>query len=174
MIDLKASIRSIPDFPKKGIVFRDITTLLLNPEAFRTALDQMQEFCNDKKVDYIVGIESRGFIFGGALADRLKVGFIPVRKKGKLPGRTISYEYKLEYGTDTIEIHEDALKTGDSVLIVDDLAATGGTLAAATSLIEKMGAEVAGISLLIDLSFLPWRDKVKKYKILSLISYDSE
>nr|MBN2276312.1 adenine phosphoribosyltransferase [candidate division Zixibacteria bacterium] len=174
MIDFKTAIRSIPDFPKKGIVFRDITTLLLNPEAFRTVLDKMQDFCLDKKVDYVIGIESRGFILGGALADRLGVGFIPIRKKGKLPGQTIRYDYQLEYGADTIEIHADALSQGQSVLIVDDLAATGGTLAAAAGLVEKTGAEVAGIALLVDLAYLPWREKVNKYKVLSLVTYDSE
>lgn len=174
MVNLKSAIRSIPNFPRKGVVFRDITTLLLQPEAFRYCLDQMQAFAMKKEVDRILAIESRGFIFGGALADRLGLGFVPVRKAGKLPGRTIRYEYELEYGTDTIEIHADALKAGQSVLIIDDLAATGGTLEAACKLVEKAGARVAGIAVLIDLAFLPWRQKVGNYDILSLITYDSE
>jgi adenine phosphoribosyltransferase len=173
-MDLKAVIRNIPDFPKEGIVFRDITTLLKNPDAFRQTLDMMQDFCNDKKIDHVVGIESRGFIFGGPLADRLGVSFVPIRKKGKLPSETIGYEYELEYGTDTIEIHADALKSDDSVLIVDDLLATGGTMQAACKLVEKAGAKVAGIAILVDLAYLPWRDKIGDYDILTLVRYDSE
>lgn len=174
MVNLKASIRSIPDFPKKGIVFRDITTLLQDPDAFAHSLDLMQDFASTRKIDCVLGIESRGFIFGGALADRLGVGFIPVRKAGKLPAETIRYEYELEYGTSSIEIHTDAIEKGQSVLIVDDLAATGGTLEAACKLVEQIGAKVAGIALLIDLAFLPWREKVRKYDILTLIRFDTE
>jgi adenine phosphoribosyltransferase len=174
MIDLKQTVRSIPDFPKKGVLFFDITTLLSNPDAFRQSLDKMQEFCSGRKVDKIIGIESRGFIFGGALADRLKVGFVPIRKAGKLPGDTVSAAYDLEYGSASIEIHSDAVKPGESVIIVDDLIATGGTLEASCRLVEKIGAEISGIAVLIELSFLPWREKLDKYDILSLISYDSE
>ena len=174
MIDLKETVRSIPDFPKKGVLFFDITTLLSNPDAFRQSLDRMQEFCSKRKVDKIIGIESRGFIFGGALADRLKVGFIPIRKAGKLPGETLSESYDLEYGSAAIEIHADGISSGESVIIVDDLIATGGTLEATCRLIEKVGAKVAGIAVLIELAFLPWREKLDKYDILSLISYDSE
>jgi adenine phosphoribosyltransferase len=173
-MDLKAAIRNIPDFPKKGIVFRDITTLLQDPEAFKYALDKMESFAWERKVDSIVGIESRGFIFGGALADRLNVPFVPVRKAGKLPAETIRYEYELEYGTDTVEMHADAIEKGQSILIVDDLAATGGTLEAACKLVEKAGAEVSGIALLIDLAYLPWREKVGRYDILTLVTFDSE
>jgi adenine phosphoribosyltransferase len=173
-MDLKETIRSIPDFPKKGIVFRDITTLLLNPEAFRQSLDRMEEFCLDKKIDKILAIESRGFIFGGALADRLGIGFVPVRKAGKLPSKTMREEYELEYGKDSIEIHVDAVSPGESVIIVDDLIATGGTLEAACKLVEKMGANVAGLVVVIDLAFLPWRKKLKKYNILGLVQYQSE
>jgi len=173
-MDLKTVISNIPDFPKEGIVFRDITTLLKNPDAFRQTLDLMQDFCKGKKVDHIVGIESRGFIFGAALADRMGVSFVPIRKKGKLPSETIGYEYELEYGTDTIEIHADALKSDDSVLIVDDLLATGGTMQAACELIEKAGAKVAGIAILVELAYLPWRDKIGDYDVLTLVSYDSE
>ncbi len=173
MVDLKNTIRAIPDFPKEGILFYDITTLLVNPEAFRAALDKMEKFCRDRDVDRIVGIESRGFIFGGALADRLKVGFVPVRKAGKLPGETIAATYDLEYGSATIEIHADAVNAGDSVVVVDDLIATGGTLEATCRLIERVGAKVTGIAALIDLAFLPWEEKLEKYDVLSLITYES-
>jgi adenine phosphoribosyltransferase len=174
MPDLKSSIRSIPDFPKKGIMFRDITTLLLDPKAFRYSIDQMEDFCRGKKISKIMAIESRGFIFGGVLADRLGVGFIPIRKAGKLPGRTLKQEYTLEYGTDSIEMHADALKAGEAVLIVDDLVATGGTLEAACKLVEKSGAGVAGIVVLIDLAFLPWRKRLAQYDVLTLVKYESE
>ncbi|MEP0827472.1 MAG: adenine phosphoribosyltransferase [bacterium] len=173
-MDLKAAIRSIPDFPRKGIVFRDITTLIIEPKTFKSALDLMEKFCRDKKADKIVAIESRGFIFGGALSDRLGVGFIPVRKKGKLPAKTVTQEYELEYGTDIIEMHADAVKPGEKVIVIDDLVATGGTLEAACKMIEKVGGEVAGIAVLIDLAFIPWRKRLGKYDILTLIQYDSE
>jgi adenine phosphoribosyltransferase len=174
MIDLKSTIRSIPDFPKKGIMFRDITTLLLEPRAFRQTLDLMEDFCRGRDISKILAIESRGFIFGGALADRLGVGFVPIRKAGKLPGKTVKQEYELEYGTDSIEIHADALKSGEAVMIVDDLVATGGTLEAACQLVEKVGARVAGLAIMIDLAFIPWRKKLEKYEILTLVKYDSE
>ncbi len=174
MIDLKAVIRSVPDFPKKGIVFRDITTLLADPKAFKQALDLMENFCREKKAAKILGIESRGFIFGGALADRLGVSFIPARKSGKLPAKTIRCEYELEYGTDAIEIHADAVSEGENIVLVDDLVATGGTLEAVCKLVEKAGGKVAGIAVLIDLAFLPWREKIDKYDVLSLIKYESE
>ncbi len=173
-MDLKTAIRSVPDFPKKGIVFRDISTLLLNKAAFAQSIDELENFCRGKKIEKILGIESRGFIFGGILADRLGVGFVPVRKKGKLPAKTISQEYQLEYGTDSIEIHADAVNRGDSILIVDDLIATGGTLEAACKLVEKNGANVVGIAALIELSFLKGREKLGKYDIFSLVKYDSE
>lgn len=173
-MDLKAAIRSIPDFPKKGIVFRDITTLIIEPKTFKSVLDLMEKFCRDKKADKIVAIESRGFIFGGALSDRLGIGFIPVRKKGKLPAKTVTQEYELEYGTDIIEMHADAVNPGEKVVIIDDLVATGGTLEAACKMIEKVGGEVAGIAVLIDLAFIPWRKRLGKYDILTLIQYDSE
>ncbi|SYZ73668.1 Adenine phosphoribosyltransferase [Candidatus Zixiibacteriota bacterium] len=174
MIDLKAAIRTVPDFPTKGIMFRDITTLLLNPDAFRTAIDRIEEFGRSRHIDKILAIESRGFLFGAAVADRLGTGLIPIRKAGKLPGKIIKYEYALEYGTDTIEIHEDALKKGETVLVVDDLVATGGTLEAACRLAEKCGARVGGIAVVIDLAYLPWRKKLQGYDILSLVRYDSE
>ncbi len=173
MVDLKNAVRAIPDFPKEGILFYDITTLLVNPEAFRTALDRMEKFCRDRNANRIVGIESRGFIFAGALADRLKIGFVPVRKAGKLPGETIAASYDLEYGSATIEIHADAIKPGDAVVVVDDLIATGGTLEATCRLVERVGARVVGITALIDLAFLPWEEKLEKYDVLSLITYES-
>jgi adenine phosphoribosyltransferase len=172
--DLKEAIRSIPNFPKKGVVFRDITSLLSDPGAFAHTIDLMEHYCRKRKATKILAIESRGFLFGGALANRLSVGMAIVRKPGKLPGRTISQEYKLEYGTDKIEMHIDAVSKNDSVVIVDDLVATGGTLEAACKLTEKAGGKVVGIAVLIDLAFLPWRDKLKGYDILSLIKYDSE
>jgi len=174
MSDLEKSIRTIPDFPKKGILFFDITTLLLDPSAYRKALDRMEKFCREKKADKIMGIEARGFIFGGALADRLGVGFIPARKPGKLPADKIRCDYELEYGADAIEIHADAVADGEAVVIIDDLVATGGSLDAACKLTEKAGGKVAGIAVLIDLAFLPWREKVDKYETLSLITFESE
>lgn len=174
MIDLKKAVRSIPDFPRKGIVFRDITTLLNNSAAFKQALDQLEKFCREKRAEKILAIEARGFVFGGALADRLGIGLVLARKPGKLPARTLRYEYELEYGTDAIEIQADDVKKGERVLVVDDLVATGGTLEAACKLAEQAGGKVAGIALLIDLAFLPWREKIDKYDILSLITYDTE
>lgn len=174
MTDLKKYIRSVPDFPKKGINFYDITTLLQNPEGFEVALDLMEKFIKEKKADLIVGIEARGFIFGAALADRLNLSFVTLRKPGKLPYKTISEEYQLEYGTDKIEIHADAVKVDDKVVIVDDLLATGGTMQAACRIVEKLGGNVVGISTVIDLNFLPWREKLKKYDVQFLISYASE
>jgi adenine phosphoribosyltransferase len=173
-MDLKSAIRSIPNFPKKGIVFRDITTLLLDKAAFKQSIDQLENYCKGKKIDKILGIESRGFIFGGALADRMGVGFVPIRKKGKLPAKTIRQEYQLEYGTDSIEMHADALKPGDLVLVVDDLIATGGTLSATCKLVEQSGAKVIGIAALIELAFLPGREKLTGYDVFSLVKYDSE
>ncbi|MCX6826796.1 MAG: adenine phosphoribosyltransferase [candidate division Zixibacteria bacterium] len=173
-MDLKSAIRSIPDFPKKGIMFRDITTLLLDPEAFHYVIDQMEDFSRGKNVSKILAIESRGFIFGAALADRLGLGFVPIRKTGKLPGEKLRQEYELEYGIDAVEIHADALKPRESILMVDDLVATGGTLEAACKLVEKSGANVSGIAVLVDLAFLPWRQRLAKYDVLSLVKYESE
>ena len=174
MDELKQYIRSVPDFPKPGINFYDITTLIQNPAGFEKALSAMETFVKGKQPDVIVGIESRGFIFGAALADRLNLGFVPIRKPGKLPYRTISEKYELEYGADQIEMHIDAVKKNDMVVIVDDLLATGGTMRAACSLIEKLEGTVVGISTVIDLEFLPWREKLKKYNVHYLVSYDSE
>ena len=175
MVDeLKKYIRSVPNFPKPGINFYDITTLLQDPNGFDMALDAMETFAREKKTEKILVVESRGFLFGAALADRLKVGLALARKPGKLPYRTISAEYALEYGTDSLELHEDALAAGERVLIVDDLIATGGTLEAVCGMVEQLNAKVVGISAVIDLSFLPWREKLAAYDVDCLIAYDSE
>ena len=173
-MELSKLIRSVPDFPKEGIVFRDITTLLQNPEGFRYALDQLTDLAKDEGITKVIGIESRGFIFGGALAERLGAGFVPVRKPGKLPAAKISESYVLEYGTDSIEMHTDAIEEGDKILLHDDLLATGGTMKAACGLLEKLGAEIAQISFLIELTFLNGKDKLKDYEVHSLVKYDSE
>jgi adenine phosphoribosyltransferase len=160
-MNIKDAIRTIPDHPKPGIMFRDITTLLGNARAFRTAVDQMVQPYAGIRIDKVAGIEARGFILGGAVAHQLSIGFVPVRKKGKLPGRTVSQDYQLEYGTDTMEIHADALAPGEQVLIVDDLIATGGTALAAVKLIEKLGAKAAGASFVVDLPELGGLEKLR-------------
>lgn len=170
-IDLKRHIRDIPDFPKPGILFKDITTLLMNKQAFKSALDAIVEKYKNKKIDAVVAVEARGFILGGALAHKLGAGFIPVRKKGKLPWKTRSVTYDLEYGTDTLEMHHDAIKPGDKVLIVDDLLATGGTVKAVTDLVKQLHGKISGIAFLVELEFLKGREKLKKYPIFSLIKY---
>ena len=171
---MKQYIRSVPDFPKPGINFYDITTLLSDKDGFHLALDEMAKYVRLIKADKIVAVEARGFVFGGALADRLHLGLVPVRKPGKLPYRSISEEYSLEYGVDKVEIHADAIGAKDRVVIVDDLIATGGTLKAVCNLVERLGGEVAGISAVIDLSFLPWREKLAEYDVNCLVSFDSE
>ncbi len=168
---LKTHIRDVPDFPKPGIVFKDITTLLKDARAFREALDLFEALCDQHRADIVVAIESRGFILGGALAARLGKGFVPVRKPGKLPAKTLRASYALEYGTDSLEIHEDAIQKGDRVLIVDDLIATGGTAKAVAELVEKLGGSVALYAFLIELTFLSGRDKLKGYEVRSLIRY---
>ncbi|MCJ7577037.1 MAG: adenine phosphoribosyltransferase [candidate division Zixibacteria bacterium] len=165
-------IRDVPDYPKKGIVFKDITTLLKRGDAFDEVVNIFFEKCKDKKVDLVAAVESRGFIFGGVLANRLKVGFVPIRKFGKLPADTVEQKYDLEYGTDTLEIHKDAVLPGQKVLIVDDLLATGGTIKAACKLVEKLGGQVVGILIMIELGFLNGRDKLKDYDLFTLIKYD--
>lgn len=172
--DLKKYIRSIRDFPIKGVMFRDITTLLKDPAAMEETLNQLIQLTKGLKIDKVVGIESRGFIFGAMVANKLKAGFIPLRKPGKLPAETESQTYRLEYGLDKIEIHKDAIKPGDKVLIHDDLLATGGTAEAACKLVEKLGGEVVQISFIVELTFLNGREKMQKYDIKSLITYDSE
>jgi adenine phosphoribosyltransferase len=173
-MDLRDKIRQIPDFPKEGIVFRDITTLIKDKSAFKQAVDEIVSDLKDKKIDYIVGPEARGFLMGSAVAYALGVGFVPVRKKGKLPGEVIQKEYDLEYGTDILEIHKDAIEKGSNVAIVDDLLATGGTVFAVSSLLEDIGAKVAAMEFLIELTFLNPREKLKKYHINSLVKYDKE
>lgn len=171
-MNLKDKIRVIENFPTEGISFKDITTLLKDAEALNECINQMAEAFKDVHVDLIVGPESRGFIFATPLAYLLKTGFVPVRKPGKLPGETMKYEYQLEYGSDSLEIHKDAIKKGQKVLIVDDLLATGGTMSATAKLVEKLGGEVVGLGFLIELSDLKGRDKLKGYKVESLVTYD--
>jgi len=173
-LDLKKIIRNVPDFPKKGIVFRDITPLIGHPAAFRSLVDEIVQRCRGQKIDAVAAIEARGFIFGAAVAYQLGVGFVPIRKKGKLPYRARRETYALEYGTDTIEMHEDGVKRGQNVLLVDDLLATGGTMAACCRLIESVGGKVAGIAFVIELSFLKGREKLAGYDVFSLVDYDSE
>ena len=168
---LEKHIRDIPDFPKKGIIFKDITTLLNNKSAFKKTIDELAKTVKGKKVDYIVAAESRGFIFGGALAVKLNCGFVPVRKPGKLPYKTYSYTYSLEYGTDTIQIHKDAFKPNSRILILDDLLATGGTALAMANLVKKLKGKIVGIVFLIELTFLKGKNKLKKYPVYSLIKY---
>ncbi len=173
-MELITTIRNVPDFPKKGIVFRDITTLLKNKEAFHRFIDLMVERYKNERIDKVVGIESRGFIGGAGLAYALGAGFVPIRKPGKLPADKIRQEYQLEYGTDAIEIHRDAIAKGERVLLHDDLLATGGTILAACKLVEQLGGTIVGLSFLIELSFLEPRKRFSQYDIFSLISYDSE
>lgn len=168
---LKDYIRSIPGFPKPGILFRDITTLLKDKKAFKEAVDTLADKYKNTKIDKVVAVEARGFILGGAIAHKLNAGFIPVRKKGKLPYKTISVTYALEYGTDTLEMHQDAIKQNDKVLIVDDLLATGGTVRAVTDLVKQLQGKIIGIAFLIELTDLKGRDKLKGYPIYSLIKF---
>lgn len=171
MDDIKSKIRNVPDFPKPGINFKDITPLLADAQAFKTVIECLAHRYRGKSLDLIVGIESRGFIFATALAYALGVGFIPVRKKGKLPFKTLSVEYALEYGTDHVEIHADAIATGKRILVMDDLLATGGTAKAACDLIEKTGGRVVECAFVIELGFLNGRDRLKGREIFSLVQY---
>ena len=171
---LKNIIRTIPDFPKPGINFFDITTLLADAEGFALACQAMADPYRDQNIDLVVGAESRGFIFGAAVARELNVGFIPVRKPGKLPAQTIAEEYELEYGTDKLEIHADAIQNGQRILMVDDLLATGGTMQAACRMVEQLGGNIVGITFLIELTFLPGRAKLNDYPLHCLIAYDAE
>ena len=170
--ELRSKIRDIKDFPTEGILFKDITTLLKDAPAFGYVVDQLARRYQVERVDVVVGVESRGFIFGGAVAHQLKAGFVPVRKLGKLPGKTIEVEYELEYGRDALAMHEDAIRTGQRVLAVDDLLATGGTMAATLRLIEQLGGQVVGVAFLIELAFLHGREKLKNYPLHSLIVYE--
>ncbi|WP_071026371.1 adenine phosphoribosyltransferase [Peptoniphilus raoultii] len=169
-MDLKSRIRSIPGYPKEGIIFRDVTTLLKDGEAFKEAIDKMIEKIPGD-FDKIVGVEARGFIVGAPMAYKLKKGFVPIRKPGKLPSEKISEEYELEYGTDSIEIHLDSINKGDKIILVDDLLATGGTSESAIKLIEKLGGEVRALIFLMELEELKARDKLKKYEVHSIIKY---
>jgi adenine phosphoribosyltransferase len=170
--ELRARIRDIKDFPTEGILFKDITTLLRDGPAWRFAVDSLAGRYQGERVDIVVGVESRGFIFGGAVAHQLQAGFVPVRKVGKLPGKTIEVEYELEYGRDTLAMHEDAITPGQRVLAVDDLLATGGTMGATLRLVEQLGGTVVGVAFMIELAFLHGRDKLKNYPLHSLIVYD--
>lgn len=170
-IDLKKYIRNIPDFPKPGILFKDITTLLSNKNAFSQAIEALAANFKNEKIDAVVAVEARGFILGGAIAHKLGAGFVPVRKKGKLPWKTNSAAYELEYGTDTLEMHCDGLRPGQKVLIVDDLLATGGTVKAVCDLVSQLQAKVTGIAFLIELVDLKGKEKLKDYPIFSLLKY---
>lgn len=170
-MELAEMIRSIPDFPVEGILFRDVTTLLKEPDAFQEAVDSLLDSCVDKDIDLVVAIESRGFIFGAPMAYELGVGFVPVRKPEKLPAEKISASYTLEYGTNVLEMHADAIEPGQKVLIVDDLLATGGSAKATAELVEKLGGEVVGFVFLIELVDLKGVDELKGYEVFSLIKY---
>lgn len=171
---VKEHVRIVPDFPKKGIQFLDITTAVKDNKAMQMMINWLYEQFKNKKIDYVAGIESRGFIFGAALAYKLNCGFVPIRKPNKLPAKTIKESYSLEYGTDTIEMHEDAVKSGDKVLIIDDLLATGGTAVAACNLIKKVGAEPVAVSFIIELDPLKGREKIEStgVKVVSMLNYD--
>lgn len=170
-MDLEKFIRDVPDFPKPGILFKDITTLLQDGDAFRHAMNRMMKKYLDEEIDKIVGVEARGFVFAGVMAYKLGCGFVPARKPGKLPYRSRREEYTLEYGTNALEIHEDGIQPGDRVLVVDDLLATGGTALAAARLVEKLGGKVVGIEFLVELGFLHGREKLSGYLVHSLITY---
>jgi adenine phosphoribosyltransferase len=171
MVDLASRIRDVPDFPQEGIVFKDITTLLKDGPAFKEAIDQITDHVRSWNIDLVVGMESRGFIFAAPIAYNLGVGFAPVRKLGKLPAETISAEYALEYGTNTLEMHTDAVTEGQRVLIVDDLLATGGTVGATIDLVERLGGDVAGTAFLVELSFLDGRRHLEGYRVTTLVTY---
>lgn len=171
-MDLKSKIRVVLDFPKPGISFKDITTLLKDREAYVYTIDSLVAFCKDKGAELIVGPEARGFVLGAPVAYALKVGFVPVRKPGKLPAETVRYEYGLEYGSDVLEIHKDAIQPGQKVVVVDDLLATGGTALAAVKLVEKIGGIVTGVAFVIELSYLNGRKTLEGYDVYSVITYD--
>ncbi len=172
MPDLKSLIREVPDFPKPGILFYDITTLLKDKDGLRATIDALTAHYRGKKIDTVIGIEARGFIFGPAVAYALGTGFVPVRKPKKLPSSTISIEYQLEYGFDALEVHKDAIDSGQNVLIVDDVLATGGTAHAVAKLVEKTGGRVAGLGFVLELAFLHGREKLAGYDVFSLLKYE--
>lgn len=173
-MNLESTIRTVPDFPKKGIMFKDITTLLKNAEALKFCVDAFYERYKNKGITKVIGIESRGFILGTALAYRLDAGFVPIRKPGKLPAEKIRQEYQLEYGTDSMEIHKDAIVKGEKVLMHDDVLATGGTMEAACTLVKQLGGEIEGLTFIVELAFLNPRKKLPAYEIHSLVSYKNE
>ncbi|MBI2251778.1 MAG: adenine phosphoribosyltransferase [Armatimonadetes bacterium] len=170
-MNLKEKIRDIPDFPEKGIIFRDITTLLKDPLAYKYVIDQFTEYYQNKKIEVVVAVEARGYIFGAPLAYNLGACFVPVRKQGKLPHHTYALEYELEYGNNVIEIHRDAIREGQRVLIVDDLIATGGSSCAAAQLVEKLGGKIVGLAFMIELTFLKGRENLNGHEIFTLIQY---
>ena len=174
MKDLKEYVRTIPDFPEKGVMFRDITSVLQDPDGLKLAIDKMQEKIKNLEFDVVLGAESRGFLFGMPIAYNLNKSFVPVRKKGKLPGETISESYSLEYGQATLEIHKDAIKPGQKVVIIDDLIATGGTLEASVKLVERLGGEVAKICCLIDLPELGGKERLKNYDVETVIAFEGK
>ncbi|MBT5022753.1 adenine phosphoribosyltransferase [Candidatus Woesearchaeota archaeon] len=175
-MSIKSKIRTIPNYPKEGIMFRDITTLLQDAQGMRQVIDELVQRYIDTKIDVICGIEARGFVMGGALAHQMNKGFVPIRKKGKLPAETVSQEYALEYGTDTIEMHKDSIKPGDNVLIVDDLLATGGTAGAAAKLVEQLGGKIVELSFIVDLPDIGGRKKLEAagYKIFALCEFEGD
>ncbi|UCF71448.1 MAG: adenine phosphoribosyltransferase [candidate division WOR-3 bacterium] len=170
-MDLKKYIRDIPDFPQKGVMFRDITTLLKEPAPFRYTIDAIVERYKGQEIDKLVSVEARGYIFGGVIAYKLNCGFVPVRKPGKLPAETVAMKYKLEYGENTVEIHKDAITPGERILVFDDVLATGGTVHATCKLIEKLGGKVIGCIFISDLTYLQGREKLKDYEVFSLVQY---
>jgi adenine phosphoribosyltransferase len=171
MLELGPLIRDVPDFPKKGILFKDITTLLKDPAAFKQSIDQLSDLVKVHAPDKVIGMESRGFIFASPIAYQLNAGFVPVRKLGKLPGEVISTEYDLEYGTNTLELHSDAVSPGDRVLIVDDLLATGGTVSATIELVERLQGNVVAVAFLVELTALNGRDRLQDYEVISLLKF---
>ena len=170
-LDLRDRVRDVPDFPKPGIVFKDLMPLVADPAYFRETIDRLEAAARPKRPDIILGAEARGFIFGGALADRLQCGFVPARKPGKLPWETVEATYDLEYGTDSLQVHADAISQGTRVIVHDDVLATGGTAKAKTELVEKLGGEVVGLLFVVELAFLNGRDKLAGYDVESLITY---
>ncbi len=170
-MDLKETIRVIPNFPKEGVSFKDITTLLKDKEAYNYTIDTLVDYCKDKNVDVIVGPEARGFVVGAPLAYGLGIGFVPVRKPGKLPGETVTYEYDLEYGKDALEIHKDAIEPGQRVIIADDLLATGGTALATAKLVEKLGGIIVGFVFIIELEYLKGRETLSDYEVVAPVKY---
>jgi adenine phosphoribosyltransferase len=172
-MDLASLIRDVPNFPVKGVLFKDITTLMKRPDAFREAVDVLVADYLDSKIDVVAAIESRGFIFGAAVAYRLGAGFVPVRKPGKLPAETISESYTLEYGVNTLQIHQDAIEPGQRVLIVDDLLATGGSARATANLVERLGGEVVGLVFLVELDYLHGRKQIEGFNVRSIIHFES-